>query len=455
MATRIETDSMGEVELPADAHYGPQTQRAVNNFTIDKQPMPYLFITTLIHIKKIAALTNLQLGILPEQLGKRIIESCDQLLSGDFADQFPVPIFQTGSGTSSNMNVNEVIANLASDKEIIVNPNDHVNLGQSSNDVIPTTLYVSTSMAIVRSLLPALSELTAVIREKGSEYKEVIKTGRTHLMDALPIRLEKEFECWAVTLDESKERLSEGITRLSRLPLGGTAVGSGVNCHPEFPQRAINLMSNEFGIDFQASVSRYKGLSSLDTPLEISSHLKTLGMSLFKIANDLRWMNSGPLSGLGEISLPSLQPGSSIMPAKVNPVIPEAVCMASAQVAGYDTANGLASQSGNFQLNTMFPLVAANLLHAVELITGSCDALSRSCFRHLVVNKDVCTAALEMNPILVTALAPETGYLQAAALAKQAVKEQRSIFEVAKAETDIPEERLKQLLNPTKLADGG
>lgn len=453
--TRTEHDSMGPVELPAEALYGPQTQRAVNNFSITSQPLPWEFIATVILIKKAAATAHVELGLLDPAAGQTIIECCSMLLDGEYKDQFPVPIYQTGSGTSTNMNVNEVIARMASLKGIKVSANDHVNLGQSSNDVIPTAIHISAAIEIRKALIPALQCLSEAIRRKGREYSEVIKTGRTHLMDALPIRLQAEFDAWAIQLDECGERLDDAFDRLTRLALGGTAIGSGVNCHPDFPATAISIINDATGIRFHSARSAYKGLSSMDTALEISGHLKTIAMALFKISNDLRWMNSGPLSGLGELTLPALQPGSSIMPAKVNPVIPEAVCMAAAQVTGYDTAITMAAGSGNFQLNTMLPLIAANLLASIELLTGSCYTLAEKAIDGLVVNVDRCQSKLEKNPILVTALTPETGYLKAAELAKIATSENRTILEVARQHTDIPEERLRQLLDPKRMADGG
>ncbi|SHO50239.1 class II fumarate hydratase [Desulfopila aestuarii] len=452
---RIEYDSMGPVELPAGVLYGPQTQRAVNNFTIHPQPMPWEFIVTVILIKQAAAEANMELGLLDQERGKQIVISCEQLTKGELRDQFPVSVYQTGSGTSTNMNVNEVISSMAKAKGVKVSPNDHVNLGQSSNDVIPAAVHIATAIEVRKALIPATQKLADSIRSKAAEYSEVIKTGRTHLMDALPIRVQAEFEAWALQIEESSARLQDSFDRLTRLPLGGTAIGSGVNCHPDFAATAITYINEATGIRFAKARSLYKGISSMDTALEVSSHLKTLAMSLMKIANDLRWMNSGPLSGIGEIVLPALQPGSSIMPAKVNPVIPEAVAMAAAQVAGYDLAVTFATQSGNFQLNTMLPLIAANLLASIELLTNSCYSLAEKVFDGLVVKNDRCLAALEKNPILVTALNPEIGYLRAAELAKIAVAENRTILDVALEHTDLSREKLENLLDPKKMADGG
>ncbi len=452
--TRVEHDSMGAVTLPADALYGPQTQRAIDNFQISATPMPWKFIAAVILIKQAAAETNMQLGLLSETHAKAIITACTTLLNEEQYQHFPVPVYQTGSGTSTNMNVNEVIARMAELKGITISPNDHVNLGQSSNDVIPTAIHISSAIEITSTLLPAINHLISTIRSKGEEYRDVIKTGRTHLMDALPISVNSEFEAWAVQLEENIERFISGSARLVRLPLGGTAIGSGVNCHPEFPRKAIDILSRKTKLPFTSAVSRYKSISSMDTALEISGHLKNLAMSLFKIANDLRWMNSGPLSGIGEVQLPALQPGSSIMPAKVNPVIPEAVCMAASQVAGYETAITLATQSGNFQLNTMLPLIAANLLESISIMTGANITLADKAIRDLKIDKERCNSLLMQNPILATALNPEIGYLRAAEIAKIATAENRTVLDVAKEHTDIDEQRLKELLDPKKMAHG-
>lgn len=452
---RTEYDSLGAVEVPMGALYGPQTQRAVHNFTISAEPMPWEFISAVILIKLAAAHSNGALDLLTHDHRQAIEKSCAALLQGKHIDQFPVSVFQTGSGTSTNMNVNEVISSLAAEEGVKISPNDHINLGQSSNDVIPSAIHISTALALKTSLLPALHDLSIAIRESGENHKTVVKTGRTHLMDALPIRLQAEFNGWSCQIDECSERLTDSLKRLARLPLGGTAVGSGVNCHPEFAHRTISYLGKTTGIDFTPALSPYKGLSSIDTALEISGHLKNSGMVLFKIANDLRWMNSGPGSGLGEITLPALQPGSSIMPAKVNPVIPEAVCMAAAQVAGYDSAVTLASQAGNFQLNTMLPLTGFNLLQMIHLLTGSCRSLQEKVFGDLKVNHERCLEPLHKNPILVTALAPEIGYMQAAEIGKIAARERRPVLDVAKQYTNLSEERLHTLLDPRNLADGG
>jgi fumarate hydratase class II len=452
---RIEIDSMGEVQVPATALFGAQTQRAVENFTISSQPLPWNFIEAVLLIKAAAACANGELGLLATDKAQLICDAVDELLSTNPIDQFPVSIFQTGSGTSTNMNVNEVIVGIVRKKGIELSPNDHVNLCQSSNDVIPTALQVSAVCAATGSLLPALKALAVIIRKFGAENSDVIKTARTHLMDALPIRLQSELEGWAVQLDECVERIECALPRMSRLPLGGTAVGSGINCHPDFSTKAIEHISRTTQLVFTQTPSRYKGLSSLDTVVEFSGHLKTCAIALSKIANDLRWMNSGPLTGLGEIKLPALQPGSSIMPAKVNPVIPEAVCMATAQVIGNDTTINLAGMGGSFQLNTMLPLAVANTLHSIDLLAGSARVLGEKAIKNMTVNRQVFERALSLNPILVTSLNPVVGYLKAAEIGKIAQKEHRSVFDVALEQTDIPQEELQRLLDPKNLADGG
>jgi fumarate hydratase, class II len=452
---RIEKDSMGEVEVPDDALYGAQTERAVRNFTISSRPLPWQFIEAVLLIKSAAAAANAELGLLPTEAARHIVQAVDELLSRRPLNQFPVPVFQTGSGTSTNMNVNEVIAGLLRRKGIDLSANDHINLGQSSNDVIPAAIHLSAAVAVSSSLLPALTGLAGTIRTFASAHAGVIKTGRTHLMDALPIRLQAELEGWAVQLDECGDRLAAALPRLQRLPLGGTAVGSGVNCHPHFAEKVIARLSVATHLAFSQSLSLYKGLSSLDTVIELSGHLKAAAVALSKIANDLRWMNSGPLTGLGEIRLPALQPGSSIMPAKVNPVIPEAVCMATAQVIGNDLTISLAGLGGNFQLNTMLPVAAANLLESIELLAGSARSLGEKAIGKMTVNEGVYAAALAQNPILATSLNPLIGYLQAAKIAKIAQDEKRPILEVALEHTDIPREKLVDLLDPKKLADGG
>lgn len=452
---RIEEDSMGPVRIPVDALYGPQTQRAVENFTLSPRRLPESFIRALAVIKLAAAETNRELGLLDTEKSEAIVAGARKILEGEGDDQFPVSVYQTGSGTSTNMNMNEVLCGLARKQGVELSANDHVNLGQSSNDVIPTALHLSVSSAIKNGLRPSLEILARCIREKGVECQGVIKTGRTHLMDALPIRLSAELEGWAAQIDDCIDRMDSSVECLSGLALGGTAVGSGVNCHPEFSARTIAKINSLTGLFCKPSSNFYKSLSSLDAAVEVSGQLRTIAVALMKISNDLRWMNSGPLSGFGEIALPALQPGSSIMPAKVNPVIPEAVCMASAQVIGNDTAVMLCGQAGNFQLNTMLPLAAANLLENVGLLSGACRSLAEKAIAGMKIKKEVFQDAVARNPILVTALNPKIGYLAAARIAKKAIAENRPIVDVACEETDLTRNELMELLDPIVLADGG
>ncbi len=450
---RIETDSMGDVHVPSRALYGAQTQRAVENFTISDQTLPWVFILAVLLIKQSAAAANNVLGLLSDKLSGAIADSAAELQARKPMEEFPVSVFQTGSGTSTNMNVNEVICSVAKHKGITLSANDHVNLGQSSNDVIPTALHIAATVETEKNLLPALGRLTDEILLFADNNRDVIKTGRTHLMDALPIRLKAELEGWAAQIRECCERIEDTLVRLRRLPLGGTAVGSGVNCHPDFPDKAIAEINEKTGITFTTTASFYKGISSLDTIVEYSGVLKTTGIALSKIANDLRWMNSGPLAGLAEIKLPALQPGSSIMPAKVNPVIPEAVCMAVAQVVGNDATIHVAGLGGNFQLNTMLPVAASSILNSIELLTGSACSLAEKAISKITVNREIYQRSLSLNPILVTSLNPIIGYMKAAEIGKIAAAEKRPVIDVAKEWTDIPHEELEQLLDPKNLAD--
>lgn len=451
---RIESDSMGQVEVPTAALYGAQTQRALNNFRIGRQTLPWDFIRAIILVKKSAAATNLELALITEERAAAIIAAADKLLLDKPSQHFPISVFQTGSGTSTNMNVNEVITGMAQHKGVIVSANDHVNLGQSSNDVIPSAIHIAAVCALHDLLLPAFTRLSTTIRSLAGRCEHILTTGRTHLMDALPILISEEFLAWAEQIDENRERIQSVLPRLQLLALGGTAVGSGVNCHKDFPEKTLARISQHTGHVFRSARSLYKALSSMDTVVECSGHLKTAAVSLLKIANDLRWMNSGPLSGLGEIQLPALQPGSSIMPAKVNPVIPEAVCMACTQVIGLDTAITLAGQAGNFQLNTMLPLIAANILESIYLISESAQSLAGLALEGLKVNEDRCRQRLDKNPILATALNREIGYLAAASIAKEAAANNETVIEVAKRRTDIPEEKLSTLLDPENMAKG-
>ncbi|MFT4256880.1 MAG: class II fumarate hydratase [Pseudoxanthomonas sp.] len=453
---RIEHDSMGELRVPADALWGAQTQRAVQNFPISGQPMPRGFIRALGLVKAAAAQVNAGLGLLPKGVAARVRKSALDVAEGEHDAHFPIDIYQTGSGTSSNMNANEVIATLASRAgKGAVHPNDHVNLGQSSNDVVPTAIRVSAQLAAVEDLLPALKHLRRSIDRKGRALRKVVKTGRTHLMDAMPLTFEQEFSAWSAQLLSAEQRIGDSLKRLRRLPLGGTAIGTGINADPRFGRKVATELSKLTGTKFESAANKFEGLAAQDDAVELSGQLNALAVALMKIANDLRWMNSGPLAGLGEIELPALQPGSSIMPGKVNPVIPEATVMVAAQVIGHHAAITVAGQTGNFQLNVTLPLIAANLLDSIKLLSNVARLLADSAIAGLKVRHEVVKQALDRNPILVTALNPVIGYEKGAAIAKQAYKQGRPVLEVAKEVTGLDEKVLKPLLDPAALAKGG
>jgi len=453
---RIEQDSMGELQVPADALYGPQTQRAVDNFPISGLLMPAAFIQALALVKYGCAEANLKLGLIEQDKARAIQAAAEKIVSGEYLQHFPVDVFQTGSGTSTNMNANEVIANLASTATSdTIHPNDHVNMSQSSNDVIPTAIHVSASLEISRKLIPALLHLINTLEIRAVELQSVVKTGRTHLMDAMPVTLGQELATWKDQIRDNLNRINETLNRLHALPQGGTAVGTGINAHPEFSINVARALAEKTGIAFKPMTNPFVGLASQDTAVEMSGQLKTLAVSLMKIANDLRWMNSGPLAGLGEIELPALQPGSSIMPGKINPVIPEAVAMVCAQVIGNDSTITIAGQSGSFQLNVMLPVIAYNLLQSIDLLSNAMRQLADKAIDGFQVRLENIQVALDRNPILVTALNRVIGYEKGAAIAKKAYAESRPILEVAMEMTDLPEEKLKQLLDPSLLTQGG
>ncbi|HCE4791304.1 TPA: class II fumarate hydratase [Vibrio parahaemolyticus] len=453
---RIETDSMGEVKVPANALYQAQTQRAIDNFAFSQHTMPSGFIQALAHIKQTAALTNAQLGLLEGDIANAIADAAQAIIDGQHPDQFPIDLFQTGSGTSSNMNANEVIATLAS--ELLggnVNPNDHVNMGQSSNDVVPTAIQVSSALAIEHKLLPALAHLSQSLETKKQALQGVVKTGRTHLMDAMPITFAQELGGWQFQIEHAKQAIEQTLPMVKALAQGGTAVGTGINADPRFASLFADNLTQSTRVTFTSSDNFFFNLSSQDAIVALSGQLKTAAIAIMKIANDLRWMNSGPLAGLGEIELQGLQPGSSIMPGKVNPVIPEAAAMASAQVIGNDATITIAGQSGNFQLNVMLPVIAHNILESIELVANSATALANKAIATFDVRQDNLDIALAKNPILVTALNPVIGYLKAAEVAKKAYQQGRAIIDVAEEETDLDRETLERLLNPAKLTQGG
>ncbi len=454
--TRIERDSMGELSVPAEALWGAQTQRAVENFPVSGWRMPRGFLRAIGLIKAAAAEANAGLGLLDVALGDAIRDAAMKVASGEFDAEFPVDVFQTGSGTSSNMNANEVIAHVA--KSLgghAVHPNDHVNLGQSSNDVVPTAIQVGAVLALRERLLPALEHLREVIARRAHEHIGTVKTGRTHLMDAMPLTLGQELFTWASQIGHAQERLRDTERRVRALPLGGTAVGTGINAHPQFAARAVAELARLSGAPFDTAANAFEGIATQDVAVELSGQLNTLAVSLMKISNDLRWMNSGPLAGLGEIALPALQPGSSIMPGKVNPVIPEAVAMVCAQVMGLHTTISVAGQSGNFQLNVMLPVIAHNLLWSIELLANASRLLADKAIAGFTVREDRLQDALGKNPILVTALNPMIGYERAAAIAKKAYASARPILDVAVEETGLNREVLARALDPLGLTKGG
>ena len=462
MKYRIEKDSLGEVKVPSKALWGAQTQRAVNNFPISgiKMDFPFTksFVSSLGLIKDAAAKANLRLKLISSKKSKAISKASKEVWQEKHHHEFPIDVFQTGSGTSSNMNANEVIANIATKyAKVEISPNDDVNMSQSSNDVIPTAIKLSAHMDLTKKLFPALDGLIKSINDKAESLKGTIKTGRTHLMDAMPIDFSEELKAWSSQLESSKEMLNVIDKKFLELSQGGTAVGSGINAHKQFAklfaQEITKLTKNKY--KFKPAKNFYHELSAQDCSVQLSGELKNLAVMLMKISNDLRWMNSGPLAGISDIELKALQPGSSIMPGKVNPVIPEAVAMASADVIGNDVSITVAAQSGNFQLNVMLPVIAYNLLKSINLLSGSMNSLSKNAIKTFKVNHENLEISLSKNPILVTALNPLIGYEKASSIAKKAYKENRPIIDVAAEETDIAKSKLIKLLDPSKLARGG
>jgi fumarate hydratase class II len=453
---RIEHDIMGEVRVPVDALYGAQTQRALENFTISGLTLPRAMIRALGLIKGGYAAVNRDLGLLKAETAEAIETAATEVADGVYDRDFPVDVFQTGSGTSSNMNANEVIARLASDRAgSPVHPNDQVNLGQSSNDVFPSALRLAACLRLTQALLPALDHLAFTIEARADELRDVVKTGRTHLMDAMPLRMDQELGGWAAQIRSGAERIEASLPRLAELPLGGTAVGTGVNAPPELGPAVTARLAKSTGLALTSARNLFEGISSLDAVVEMSGQLRVLAVSLMKIANDIRWMNSGPLAGLGEISLPALQPGSSIMPGKVNPVIPEAVAMVCAQVMGNDVTIAIAGGSGNFQLNVMLPVAAHNLIQSIELLSGASVVLADRVIAGFVVHRERLSDAVDRNPILVTALNPVIGYERGAAIAKRAYHEGRPVKEVAREMTDLSGDELDRRLDPAHLTEGG
>jgi fumarate hydratase class II len=458
---RTERDSMGEMRVPADALYAAQTQRAVENFPISGIRFPRVFLRALGLVKAVAAAVNQDLGLLDERRARAIQQAAREVVEGRWDDQFPIDIFQTGSGTSTNMNANEVIATRAlqilglqaGSKE--VHPNDHVNLGQSSNDVIPAVIHIAAYVAVKEQLLPALEHLRSALAAKAEEFDDIVKTGRTHLMDAMPVRLGQEFGGYASQIAHGITRVEMALGHLAELAIGGTAVGTGVNTHPEFGARVAAALARETGIPFREAKDHFEAQAAQDAAVELSGQLKTVATSLMKIANDLRWMNSGSQCGLQEVALPALQPGSSIMPGKINPVIPEVVAMVAAQVTGNDVAITIGGQSGSFELNVMLPLIAHNLLQSITLLANASRALADRAIDGLKPNRAHMEELLERNAILVTALAPQIGYDRAAQIAKQAQAEGRRVRDVARELGVLPDRQLEDALDTRAMTEGG
>jgi len=449
---RIEKDSMGEIQVPKNALYAAQTQRAVNNFPISGLKMPRAFIRALGLIKQIAAQVNFDLGLMDEKMCKAIQQAAADVSSGKYDEHFPIDIFQTGSGTSSNMNANEVIANLAS--QLLgekVHPNDHINMGQSSNDVIPTANHISAYLETSEKLIPSLKHLLKTIVTKAANYEEVVKTGRTHLMDAMPVRVSQQMSGWASQIKHGIERIQSSLPRVTELAQGGTAVGTGINAHPEFASRFAEKLAAATKLPFKKSENFFESLATQDAMVELSGQLKTVAASLMKISNDLRWMNSGPIAGIGEIELPALQPGSSIMPGKINPVIPEAINMVCAQVIGNDVTITIGGQSGVFELNVMLPVIAHNILQSIDLLSNASRVLADKAIHGFKLNTEKIVNLVDKNPILVTALNPIIGYDKGAKIAKRAYAEGKTLKEVALEETDLSEHELDKILDPLKL----
>jgi fumarate hydratase class II len=457
----MEKDSLGEVEVPAQAYYGAQTERARRNFPVSGIPLPDRFIAAVALIKGEAAAVNEEMGIVPAEVAQAIRRAAAEIIEGKLAGQFPLDVFQTGSATSTNMNANEVLANRAI--EILggtigskkVHPNDHVNAGQSSNDVIPTAIHVSAYIAIQEILEPGLERLADALGRKAVELDRVVKIGRTHLQDAVPVRLGQEFSGYAQQARYALDRLAAVKPRLAELTLGGTAVGTGLNAPPEFAPKVIARLAERTGCPFTAAPNRFEAMGGKDAAVETSGALKTIAASLTKIANDIRWLASGPRCGIGEISIPSLQPGSSIMPGKVNPVIPESVLMVAAQVFGNDTTITVAGMSGVFELNVMMPLIAYNLLQSIEILGHAAQLLAEKCVEGIEANVERCEELVEKSLAMVTALVPKIGYDAAAVIAKESVKTGKTVRELCRERKVLPEDELREALDPWGQTEGG
>ncbi len=457
---RIETDSMGDMKVPQDVYWGAHTQRAIENFPISGFRFPRRFLRALGMVKLASATANMKLGILDKNSGNAITQSAKEVMEGKFDDQFMVDIFQTGSGTSTNMNANEVIANRANEisggrvgDRKPVHPNDHVNMGQSSNDIIPSCIHIAALEGIENGLLPELKRLQYALEEKAKEFNDVLKIGRTHLQDAVPIRLGQEFSGYASMVKHGVQRVENVRKNLSELAIGGTAVGTGVNTHPKFAGLVIEKINELTGLRFNEAENHFEAQGSKDAVVEASSALKTVGVSLMKIANDIRWLGSGPRCGIGEIILPEVQPGSSIMPGKVNPVIAESLCQAAAQVIGNDATIAIGGISGNFELNVMMPVMAYNLLQSISLLTNATSVFTKKCISGIRANNERCEEMIEKSLAMCTALSPYIGYDKAAKLAKEAFDSGRTIREIAMEKGVLPEDELEEILNPRSMTE--
>jgi fumarate hydratase class II len=462
MITRFEKDSMGSVEIPQDSLWGAQTQRAVENFPISGLRFGRVFIDAIGQVKLACARANAELGMLDKLLSEAIIQASEEVIAGDWNEHFPIDVFQTGSGTSTNMNANEVIANRAIQllggvvgSRTPVHPNDHVNLSQSSNDVIPTVIHVAGYLSLREKLIPALERLEAELHKKNRDFDEIVKTGRTHLQDATPIRLGQEFSGYATQAKKSITRAKSAMNILRELPLGGTAVGTGLNRHPEFPARAIGHLNQQLGADFFEAENHIEANAARDEIVEVSGLLKTIAVSLSKIANDIRWLSSGPRNGIGEIRVPAVQPGSSIMPGKVNPVMAEALIMVAAQVIGHDAALTQGGLGGNFELNTMMPLMAYNLLRSIEWLSTSVLQFTERCVAGIEAEQARCQSTVERSLALATALVPVIGYDQAAEISKEAYISGKTVGSLAKERQIMPDDDLDETLNPYRMTEPG
>jgi fumarate hydratase, class II len=462
MKTRTEKDSIGTKEVPADAYYGIQTLRAVENFPVSGWRFPRSFIRALALIKRSAAKVNVKRGRLDPKLGEAVTRAAGEVMEGKFDGEFPVDVFQTGSGTSTNMNANEVIASRANEllggkrgDKAPVHPNDHVNMGQSSNDVIPTALHVAALESLTNDLVPALEHLERALAKKAKAFDDIVKIGRTHLQDAVPVRLGQEFGGYASQVAHGVRRMKNCAPHLAELALGGTAVGTGLNADPEFIDGVLETLAKETKLPFKGAPSRFEALAAREAAVETNGALRSVAVSLMKIANDLRWLGSGPRCGIGEIELPSLQPGSSIMPGKVNPVVPEAVAMVAAHVIGADVAVAVAGQSGNFELNVMKPLIAYHLLGGLEITAKAARLFADKCVDGIKANREACERSVEKSLMMCTALAPRIGYDKAAELAKEAFKTGKTVRELAREKKLLPEAELNDVLDARRLTEPG